>query len=694
MNAPRQDAEYTESFDDVAQAEVAWIGRRRQAVGHIAADAPLVGLALSGGGIRSAAFNLGVLQALARKGLLARFDYLSTVSGGGYIGSCLTWLSTRAPGRRFDTLELAHSRGTVLDWLRAHGKYLITGRGLSGWTLAANVLAGTLLNLFVLVPLFLVAIAFASKEWFALDWPAWLQIEGASGVHAHDGFMLIALAGVVFIALYILTALVFALSTALPSLRRMSAEAYLRRGLGRLLAAGIVALAIGLLPVFTGVEEALIAYLRSDAAGEVVQHATWLGPMLTGGVSMWFAKRRQSGSSALPIVGISLLLFGAFTGLYHLAHHTALVSSEAFRWWLCASFLLALVCDINSISMHSYYRSRLAEAFLPQVESPTSAEAADHPALFRLKEVSPESGAPLHLINTTLNTTSSRNPKLRSRNGENLFLSPLFCGSSATGYRRTEHYLGGRLTLSTAFSVSGAAVDPDTYATKSRPISFLMALLNARLGIWVDNPGKTPRKWRWPAWYESMLREMFGRGLSETEAKVHLADGGHFENLGVYELLRRRCRFIVVSDAGADPTCGLGDLGQAIQRARADFGADVDICPDRFADVRADAIPERAHLLGKVTYADGSVGRILYVKARVIRHLSADIYAYWRANAAFPNEPTSDQFYGELQFDSYRELGLQIMSAVIGEETTVEGVFARWDDREDASMLMAERDVA
>lgn len=695
MNAPRQDAEYTECFDEVAQAEAAWIERRRQAVGHIATNAPLVGLALSGGGIRSAAFNLGVLQALARKGLLARFDCLSTVSGGGYIGACLTWLSACAPGRRFDTLELAHSRGTVLDWLRAHGKYLIAGRGLSGWTLAANVLAGTLLNLFVLVPLFLVAIALASNEWFALDWPAWLHLEGAQGVHAHDGFMLVALAGVVLIALYLVTALVFALSTALPSLRRMSAEAYLRRGLGQLLAAGIIALAIGLLPVLTGAEEALIAYLRSDAAGQVVRQASWLGPMLTGAVSMWFAKRRESGSSALPIVGISLLLYGGFTAMYHLAHHTTLVASEAFGWWLGGSLVLALVCDINSISMHSYYRSRLAEAFLPQVESARSTgDNADHPALFRLEEVGPASGAPLHLINTTLNTTSSRNPKLRSRNGENLFLSPLFCGSSATGYRRTEHYLGGRLTLSTAFSVSGAAVDPDTYATKSRPISFLMALLNARLGVWLDNPRKTPRKWRWPAWYQLMLREMFGRGLSETEAKIHLSDGGHFENLGVYELLRRRCRFIVVSDAGADPTCGLGDLGQAIQRARADFGADVDICPDGFADARADAIPVRAHLLGNVTYADGSVGQILYVKARVIRHLSADIYAYWRANAAFPNEPTSDQFYGELQFDSYRELGLQIMSAVIGEETTVEGVFARWDDRADASVLMAERDVA
>jgi hypothetical protein len=220
-----------------------------------------------------------------------------------------------------------------------------------------------------------------------------------------------------------------------------------------------------------------------------------------------------------------------------------------------------------------------------------------------------------------------------------------------------------------------------------------MTLLNARLGAWVDNPRKTPRRWRWPAWYQLMLREMLGRGLSEKEAKIHLADGGHFENLGLYELLRRKCRYIVVSDAGADPTCGLGDLGQAIQRARADLGADVEICADDFTKERADEIASRAHLLGKVTYADGSTGEILYLKAMVIRHLSADIYAYWRANAAFPNEPTSDQFYGELQFDSYRELGLQIMSAVIGDVGTLEGVFARWTENA-ALVSLAEREVA
>src|SRR5512134_141497 len=108
-----------QSCADVAADERAWIDERRKAVGGIPADAPLVGLGLSGGGIRSAAFNMGVLQTLARSGLLPRIDYLSTVSGGGYIGSCLTWLRAHVPASssaRLGELPLADGKGTVLDW--------------------------------------------------------------------------------------------------------------------------------------------------------------------------------------------------------------------------------------------------------------------------------------------------------------------------------------------------------------------------------------------------------------------------------------------------------------------------------------------------------------------------------------------------------------------------------------------------
>jgi hypothetical protein len=677
--------DYAADFSAVAQAEARWIDERRQAAGAAAPGAPLVGLALSGGGIRSAAFNMGVLQTLSRSGLMNRVDYLSTVSGGGYIGSCLTWLRAHVPAQaaqKLGAIPLADGTGTVLDWLRAHGRYLISGTGLSGWTLAASIFSGTLLNLFVLLPIFLLVIGLASGDWFEFSWPPQLHMPAAGAVNAHDGFMVLTLLGLALFAAYLLTTLVFAMSTVLPPLRQLSAGQHIRQRLGQLLGGAVALVGAGMLPVLAGIEETALHVLKMDAADDITRHATWAVPLVTGALSVRQANKQGEHASTFAMLGLVLVLVGLFTALYHLAHHTRLLETPEFMVWLGLSILLALTCDINAISMHSYYRSRLAEAFLPEVATDGRGGKHDgrHPMTFRLTDVRADSGGPFHIINTTLNTTSSTDARLRARNGENMILTPLYCGSAATGYRRTQDYLRGELTLSTAFSVSGAAVDPDTYATRSRPVSFLMALLNVRLGVWVRNPRQEPRRWRFPAWYQLMLREMLGVGLTEKDSRIHLADGGHFENLGMYELLRRRCRYIIVSDAGADPACTLADLGQAVQRARADLGAEVEICADPLFHGNGGEMRKRAHLIGQVTYADGSSGEILYLKALLRENLGADIYGYWRTNPEFPNQPTSNQFYGELQFDSYRELGRQLMAGIVGEgeQGDIEKVFARW----------------
>jgi hypothetical protein len=349
------------------------------------------------------------------------------------------------------------------------------------------------------------------------------------------------------------------------------------------------------------------------------------------------------------------------------------VGSAGFYGWLGLSLALALVCNINSLSLHSYYRGRLAHAYLPEV---AEAGTGEDPLHFRLADIRPDSGAALHLINCTLNTSSSKREKKRSRRGESLVLSPLYCGSAATGFRRSDDYLGGNLSLSTASSVSGAAVDPNTYATSSRALSFLMTLLNLRLGYWTRNPAVEKGRGWLPGWYRYMFREMTGSGLAETEADIHLSDGGHFENLGLYELVRRRCRYIVVCDAGADPAGTLFDLGRAIQRVRADFGAEVELGTE---SLQADGQPQRrAFLQGRIRYADGSDGEILYIKTALSADLSADIYAYWRANPSFPNQTTTDQFFDEMQFDSYRQLGLELMSGLLADGVeSFEALFAR-----------------
>lgn len=671
-----QASSYTRDFETVQQEERQWITQRRRATGTVPDEAPVVGLALSGGGIRSATFNLGILQALSRRGLLPQVDYLSSVSGGGYIASCLSWLRSHFPLRQHRMLgsaPLADGGGTVLDWLRAHGNYLINGQGFSGWTLGAAILAGTLLNLIVLLPLMIGLVALASASWIDRDWPSWLHLPGARAIAGHDGFMLLLWAGPLCLGLYLVTMLLFALSSS-PVLERRLPLDRLRTAMGSLLAASVITTGIGLLPVFTGLEEMVLHYFNHQGAADLSRHLTYLVPIVTGVLSIRAARDSRVRTGRFAVLGLSLLFYGLLTLLYHLTAHTALLASPLFHAWLPLSLMLALICNINSLSLHSYYRGRLAHAYLPAVAG-RNTPCAD-PLHFRLADIGPDSGTPLHLINCTLNTSSSSQEKLRSRRGESLVLSPLYCGSSATGFRLSRDYLGGSLSLSTAFAVSGAAVDPNTYATSSRALSFLMTLLNLRLGYWTRNPcAESTRGWL-PGWYRYMFRELTGRGLAETEPDIHLSDGGHFDNLGLYELVRRRCRYIVVSDAGADPDGTLFDLGRAIQRVRADFGAEILLGTEPLDAGEPSA--RRAYLHGRIRYADGSNGEILYIKTSLRANLSADIYAYWRANPSFPNQTTTDQFFDEMQFDSYRQLGLELMSGLLDDGTdTFKTLFSR-----------------
>jgi predicted acylesterase/phospholipase RssA len=121
------------------------VGKKEGVIGNPQEDA--TGLALSGGGIRSATFNLGIIQALQRHDVFKYIDYLSTVSGGGYIGSCLTWcMSKLRLEKPFGVKREDHSQtgGKVLAWLRNYGNYLAPGFGANIWILAGAVLTGTL----------------------------------------------------------------------------------------------------------------------------------------------------------------------------------------------------------------------------------------------------------------------------------------------------------------------------------------------------------------------------------------------------------------------------------------------------------------------------------------------------------------------------------------------------------------------
>jgi len=144
--------------------------------------------------------------------------------------------------------------------------------------------------------------------------------------------------------------------------------------------------------------------------------------------------------------------------------------------------------------------------------------------------------------------------------------------------------------------------------------------------------------------------------------KAILSDGGHLENLGVYELLRRRCKFIISSDAGEDADLNFSSLAKVIRYARIDqlTDIDIDVSPIRFKEKR-NRLSERRWVLGKIKYPKKQFGYLLYIKSSLgCDDKDETVKGYSRKNPKFPHEPTTDQSFTEEQFESYRRLGQTI----------------------------------
>ncbi|MBI2313732.1 MAG: hypothetical protein HYU77_14625 [Betaproteobacteria bacterium] len=653
-----------EPMENVLKAEQEWIRKRRESAGQ-PAGAPAedaVGLALSGGGVRSATFNLGVLQALERYGVLKTVDYLSTVSGGGYIGSCLTWICGYL-GKPFpfgaSRKDYAET-GRILAWLREHGSYLTPGNGLNLWALMAAVLMGTFINLLVLVPVFLAA--------------TWGLAAPGELLHlwADNGFAALLDLGLILLAALLVYFVVYALGSRAGSIRGFASERRSSQLTGILLAAGLGCVALGSVPL---AHEYLAAHLR-DWVRTVLSTVSLTGLAAILGVLVSRSKdNEQRGWRAFALAaGLALLGYGLSLWAYHVMYGYVRMP-EWLGWSLVLSAALALLANINHVSMHRFYRNRLMEAYLPYGLCEVPAAQADG---CRLRELAaPRSASPYPLINTNMQTVGSANAKLGQRGGENFVFSPLYCGSDHTAFVPTAEYAHGDVNLATAFSISGAAVDANTFATRSRPLAFFMALLNVRLGYWILNPrhnGNRVLSRLKPLWYAYMFKEMLGAGIDETSWHVHLSDGGHFENLGLYELVRRRCRTIIVCDAGADPGWTFEDLSNAIEKLRVDFGArvEIDIAPLVPRDRESGRSPQ-ASVRGRILYADNSQADLTYLTTTLIDGLSEDIYGYRRAHSSFPDETTQDQFFDEAQFEAYRELGFQVGRRAIPIEDRLRG---------------------
>jgi hypothetical protein len=341
---------------------------------------------------------------------------------------------------------------------------------------------------------------------------------------------------------------------------------------------------------------------------------------------------------------------------------------------LVLGVVLGRVISINQFSLHGMYRSRLVRTFLgtsrPKGQrhpSPfTGFDAADDVTLDRLQPL----GRPLHVVNTTLNLVSDSRLSEAERRATSLTMSPLHVGSWQLGYRPAAEYASG-ITLGNALTTSGAAVSSNMGANASRPLTFLLTVFNARLGIWLGNPGPPgAATWTRPApafGAEPLVDELLAR-TTETNPYVYLSDGGHFENLGLYEMVLRRCRYIVVSDAGCDVDYTFGDLANAVRKIRIDFGIDIDFP----AGLHIGPHQTARFAVGTIWYSriDSRLenGILVYVKPTVTGTEDVDVANYAAAHPTFPHQSTTEQWFDEAQFESYRVLGLQTIAALCGNQ--------------------------
>jgi len=356
---------------------------------------------------------------------------------------------------------------------------------------------------------------------------------------------------------------------------------------------------------------------------------------------------------------------------YVLEHTPWLLALTGMAILLVLSWVMARYININRFSLHAMYRNRLIRAYLGASNPKRNASrftgfAADDNLPMRDLRTGVK---PFQVVNLTLNLVSGERLAWQQRKAQSFTVSPLHSGNYELGYRDSAQY-GGRegITLGTAVTISGAAASPSMGSFSSSMVGFVMTLLNARLGAWLGNPGDAgERTWKQDgprSAVGSLVKEALGL-TNNTSAYVYLSDGGHFENLALYEMILRRCRQIVVLDGGCDPAFTYNDLGNALRKVRIDLNV-----PIEFEDQDTQPLREKKRRCAIATIRYSAVdatwpdGQLIYIKPMLLGTEPPDVAAYAAANPPFPHQSTANQWFNESQTESYRMLGLHTLDEI------------------------------
>ncbi len=437
---------------------------------------------------------------------------------------------------------------------------------------------------------------------------------------------------------------------------------------------------------------------------------------------------------AAVILSIFVILLGNATAFLNRSSHHALYNARLTRAYLGAS--------------NPRRQGRSESSVLNVIEEDDVDLGVYHDASHQEKKA-----MPLHLVNVTVNETIDGRSQVQQqdRKGMNLALGPcgmsvgvrhhaIFGGSGKNahpetsprpyaaespliirpedpnGYRVFEFpgerggaaFCAEPFTLGGIVAISGAAFSTGLGSRTHFGLSLLCGLGNVRLGYWWDSGidpdnRKVPSpvsQWRrklaeWLPVYSFLFGELLARFRGTAWRHWYLSDGGHFENLAGYELIRRRVPIMVILDAEADPDYTYNGLADLIRKARIDFGASIEFLNEdelekssltsvfgsleqlRRTDRDARTVTARGEssvtmysarhaALARITYDDEANGEnaperwLVYIKPTLTGDEPADLIEYLMKHPTYPNEPTSDQFFDENQWESYRKLGEHI----------------------------------
>jgi predicted acylesterase/phospholipase RssA len=737
----------------------------------------LAGLALSGGGIRSASFCLGVLQALNTLDLLKKIDYLSTVSGGGYIGTSMCAAMSAAKTDKFPfASELAADEPAGLQHLRDYSNYLFPRGSTVFANLIRNVVVymrGVLFSFLLVLPflLFFATITIAlNRDADGLATPSLIGITQLQ-LGIFGNWQIPLFSNFRHFAIAFDTLIIFLGFLAVWGIGR---SANINQKFGEIGRPGAVIASVLLLLVLVAIFTDAQKYILAEMIGwqgDGIQVQKWFGRVTAffaafsaamGFLASYAAQILKKGledprlrarilrfatqvaiyvaAAALPfLLWVAYLylslwglcvgkcsagagyyapafvssigaFFGKYTGYYLLP-----AMPSPLQIYVVVTIVLAVLLLIygpNANTLHRLYRDRLSKAFIfdpskfeevsrldmvnltgvreanvrDEERRPQDLKAMDRLKLSEIDCRYP----PYQVINAALNIGGSKYANRRGRNADFFMFSPKYTGSRATRYVKTTDLEENSkdLDVATAMAVSGAAASSNMGSNTIRALTPTLTLLNVRLGFWLTNPTALAKS-RVGASFASafevfyFIRELLGL-LREDDGRIYLTDGGHVENLGIYELLHRRCRLIIAVDAEADDKMNFTSLMALERHALIDLGVRIDLPWAAIRDVSrktgaevaesggmsAAAAPHGPHCaIGEIEYPDKQKGVLFYIKSSLSGDENDGIIDHKRRFPDFPHETTADQFFSEEQFEVYRALGFHAaMRALNGED--------------------------